>query len=269
LRFGPETDGSIEFWGNVPVVDGRRLQQLVQAIADRDYRAAKDTHDWLRLRETPQQRLADALLTLVQVAEAVENPDASASPNPGAVRVPTGAAQLMVIVPYERLLDRACERGVLMDGTAVSPGELRRLSCQADLVPVVLGTGSTVLDVGRRHRLAPAALRLAVSIRDGGCAFPGCTVQMWHCDVHHVIPWQLGGPTELGNAVALCQPHHALVEPAPPLPLPDGRVEAVDQWEVRIDSRGLPEFVPPLAADPTRTPIRRIASHVQELLDTG
>ncbi|HEY5473979.1 MAG TPA: DUF222 domain-containing protein, partial [Candidatus Limnocylindrales bacterium] len=49
LRFGPETDGSIDFSGSLPVLDGRPLQQLVQAIADRDYRSAKDTHDRKRL----------------------------------------------------------------------------------------------------------------------------------------------------------------------------------------------------------------------------
>src|SRR5665647_107656 len=74
LRFGPETDGSIDFSGSLPVLDGRRLQQLVQAIADRAYRTAKDTRDRRRLLETPQQRLADALSTLVTVASAVENP---------------------------------------------------------------------------------------------------------------------------------------------------------------------------------------------------
>ena len=268
LRFGPETDGSIDFSGSLPVLDGRRLQQLVQAIADRDYRSAKDTHDRKRLLQTPQQRLADALCTLVTAAGATTStPHGTAEPS--GVRVPTGAAQLMVVIPYEQLLDRACERGVLMDGTAVSPGELRRLACQADLIPVVLGTDSTILDVGRVHRLAPPALRLAVALRDGGCAFPGCTMPMWHCDVHHVTPWQLGGPTNLGNMVALCQPHHSLVEPAPPMRLPDGTFRTVDQWQVRIDSRGLPEFIPPEAVDPTQIPIRQIASHAQTLLDTG
>jgi len=268
LRFGPEGDGSIDFLGSLPVLAGRRLQQLVQAIADRDYRAAKDTRDRQRLQETPQQRLADALCILVTAAGATTSASHGTT-EPSGVRVPTGATQLMVVIPYEQLLDRACERGVLMDGTAVSPGELRLLACQADLIPVVLGTGSTVLDVGRVHRLAPSALRLAVTLRDGGCAYPGCTVPMWHCDVHHVTPWQLGGPTNLGNAVALCQPHHSLVEPAPPIRLPDGRLHTVDQWQVRIDSRGLPEFIPPVAVDPTQTPIRQIASHAQTLLDTG
>src|SRR5665647_2172860 len=74
LRFGPEADGSIDFSGSLPVLAGRRLQQLVQAIADRAYRTAQATRDRRRLLETPQQRLADALSTLVTVASAVENP---------------------------------------------------------------------------------------------------------------------------------------------------------------------------------------------------
>ncbi len=268
LRFGAETDGSLDFSGNLPVLDGRRLQQVVQAIADREYRSAKDTHDRRRLVETPQQRLADALSTLVVAAQAVENPSPSPSEgsSPG---LPAAATQVMVVVPYEALLDRACDRGVLMDGTSVSPGELRLRACDADLVPVVLGTGSTVLDVGRRHRLAPPGLRLAVALRDGGCAFPGCDTPMWHCDVHHIVPWQFGGHTSLGNLVALCRSHHRLVEPAPSSALDEGASEAVDQWEVRVDSRGLPEFLPPRAVDPAQVPIRKVASHAQLLLDTG
>ncbi|MBI4900686.1 MAG: DUF222 domain-containing protein, partial [Actinobacteria bacterium] len=268
LRFGAEADGSVDFSGSLPVLDGRQLQQVVQAIADRDYRSAKDTHDRRRLLETPQQRLADALSTLVVAAQSVENTGSSPADGAGP-GLPAAALQVMVVVPYEGLLDRACDRGVLMDGTPVSPGELRMRACDADLVPVVLGTGSTVLDVGRRHRLAPPGLRLAVALRDGGCAFPGCTTPMWHCDVHHVVPWQLGGATSLGNLVALCRSHHGLIEPSPLSALDDGRSEAVDQWQVRIDSRGLPEFLPPCAVDPARVPIRKVASHAQLLLDTG
>jgi hypothetical protein len=270
LRFGPETDGSVDFSGNLPVVDGRRLQQLVQSIADRAYRAAKDTRNRTALAETPQQRLADALVTLGTAVGAAEvrsvRGELRGTPD---VRVAPSAAQLTVVIPYEDLLDRASARGLLMDGTCVSPEELRRLACSANLVPVVLAGGSVVVDVGRAHRLAPAPLRLAVAVRDGGCAFPGCTVPVWHCDVHHIVPWQEGGSTALSNVVALCRTHHGLIEPAPPLRLPDGTLEPVDQWEVRIDGRGLPEFLPPAATDAARTPIRKGACHVQELLDTG
>ena len=58
LWFGSESDGSIEFGGSLPVVAGRRLQSMVQAVSDRRYRSAKDTRDRLALQETPQQRAA-------------------------------------------------------------------------------------------------------------------------------------------------------------------------------------------------------------------
>ena len=231
--------------GNLPVVDGRGLQQLLLAVADRGYRAAKEARNRAALVETPQQRLADALVSVTRAAAAVEgwlSGGATGSASGGLedlapelhrsasdVRVPPGAAQLLVVVPYDELLDRTAGRGLLMDGTPVSPGELRRLACSADVVPVVLDGGSTIVDVGRAHRLAPPPLRLAVAVRDGGCAFPGCTVPIWHCDVHHIVPWQQGGPTNLANVVALCRTHHGLIEPAPPLRLPDGSLERLDQ----------------------------------------
>jgi hypothetical protein len=289
LRFGPETDGSIDLSGSLPVVDGRQLQQLLQAIADRGYRAAKDTRNRAALAQTPQQRLADALVTLSTTAEATERggrtrreggsarvagprervadrgTETVAAGVEGAQTVPSDAAKLVVVVPYDQLLDRAIGHGLLMEGTSVSPSELRRLACSADIIPVVLDGASKIIDVGRTHRLAPPPLRLAVGLRDGGCAFPGCSVPIWHCDVHHIVPWQEGGPTDLANVVALCRTHHGLIEPAPPQRLPDGSAEHVDQWQVRITGRGLPQFIPPAAADPIRKPI----SHVQELLDTG
>jgi hypothetical protein len=56
LWFGPETDGSIDFGGSLPIVAGRRLQSMVHAVSDRRYRSAKDTRDRLALQETPQTR---------------------------------------------------------------------------------------------------------------------------------------------------------------------------------------------------------------------
>jgi hypothetical protein len=307
VRFGAECDGSVDFSGSLPVVDARRFQHLVQSVADRGYRAAKDTHDRRGLLLTPQQRLADALAIVVTAVEGREGLGAGASGGatagvgPGVAGGPTvgvgagltagpaedgkvarlprgtaprgsipgGATRISVVMSADDLLDRAMGRGLLADGTELSPGELRRLACGAELVPVVLGTESTVLDVGYAHRLAPWHVRHAVGLRDGMCAFPGCTAPLEHCDIHHIVPGQEGGPTNVSNLVASCRSHHGLIEPAPPLRDADGRFERVDQWEVRIDGRGLPEFVPPAAMDPHRRPVRRRASHVQELLDTG
>jgi hypothetical protein len=53
---------------------------------------------------------------------------------------------------------------------AFSAAAVRRLACDADILPVVLGTNSQILDVGRTHRLVTLALRLALVVRDHGCA---------------------------------------------------------------------------------------------------
>jgi hypothetical protein len=252
LWFGPETDGSIDVGGTLPVLAGRRLQNMVQAVADRRYRSAKDTWDRSALQETPQQRAADALVDILDAAEAVEHGSGKTT------RIPVGAAQLQVLIPYQDLLDRTAASGLLMDGTPVSAGDLRLLACSAELIPVVLGSESQVLDMGHTIRLAPPPLRRAIGLRDGGCAFPGCTTPVRHCDLHHVRPWQEGGPTDRDNIVALCRVHHALCEPRPPTTGPDGLPVIHDGWDVRIDGRGLPEFLPPSAMDPARTPIRRV-----------
>ncbi len=260
LSFGAEVDGSLDFGGSLPVVEGRRLQGMIQAIADRNYRSAKDTHDRLALQETPQQRAADALIQVVGAAQSVESAASDAS------RLPVTTTQLHVLIPYDELLDRSSTAGLLTDGTRLSPGELRIMACSADVIPAVLGSKSEVLDLGRAVRLASPALRRAVGLRDGGCAFPGCDAPLRHCDLHHVTPWQDGGPTNRDNLVALCRVHHSLCEPRPPTKAADGTQVPQDGWDVRIDRRGLPEFLPPRVVDPDRTPVRR-SGHAATLFE--
>jgi hypothetical protein len=66
------------------------------------------------------------------------------------------------------------------------------------------------LDVGRRTRSIPPAIRRALRTRDAGCRFPGCTHQRY-VDAHHIEHWADGGETKLSNLVTLCRLHHRLV----------------------------------------------------------
>jgi hypothetical protein len=66
--------------------------------------------------------------------------------------------------------------------------------------------GKTI-DVGRKTRTIPAALRRALDARDGGCRFPGCTNRIF-TDGHHILHWLEGGETSLDNTVLLCRRHH-------------------------------------------------------------
>jgi hypothetical protein len=77
----------------------------------------------------------------------------------------------------------------------------RRLVCDAKVIPVVLGSRSEPLDLGRASYPVSAALRRALVIRDGGCAFPGCGRPRQWCHSHHVRHWTDGGTTALDNLV--------------------------------------------------------------------
>jgi hypothetical protein len=67
------------------------------------------------------------------------------------------------------------------------------------------------LDVGRRTRTVPPAIRTALVVRDRGCAFPGCDRPPSWTDAHHLEHWADGGPTALDNLVLLCRRHHRAV----------------------------------------------------------
>lgn len=75
---------------------------------------------------------------------------------------------------------------------------------------VVVDAGGTPLDVGRKTRTIPPAIRRALHVRDGGCRFPGCTRRSF-LDAHHIEHWSAGGATSRDNLVLLCSFHHTLV----------------------------------------------------------
>ena len=66
------------------------------------------------------------------------------------------------------------------------------------------------LSVGRKTRAIPPAIMRALTTRDGGCRFPGCTHTRF-ADGHHIKHWADGGETSLSNLVLLCRHHHRLV----------------------------------------------------------
>jgi hypothetical protein len=109
----------------------------------------------------------------------------------------------------ERAADGSCARSELEDGTRVSAETSRRISCDAGVVRVRHAPDGSILDVGRKTRSIPPALRRALEVRDRGCRFPGCGSRF--TDAHHVRHWADGGETSLENCLLLCHHHHRLV----------------------------------------------------------
>ncbi len=98
-------------------------------------------------------------------------------------------------------------------GIHVGKEAARRIACDAGHVVLRHTPDGGVLDVGRRTRTVPTALRRALEGRDHNqCQFPGCSSR--RCDAHHVVHWADGGKTQLSNLVSCCRFHHRLVHEA-------------------------------------------------------
>ena len=85
---------------------------------------------------------------------------------------------------------------------------MRRIACDADIIPVVLDGRSVPLDVGRAKRLATAHQRRALESAHETCAIEACLVPYHHCSIHHIEYWENGGSTDLNNMIPLCSKHH-------------------------------------------------------------
>ncbi len=81
--------------------------------------------------------------------------------------------RVVVLVDYDDLVRSVAGATLMGSNTRISPSEARRLACDADILPVVLGSDSQILDVGRTTRLFTGDLRQAIAVRDRGCVFPG------------------------------------------------------------------------------------------------
>ena len=97
------------------------------------------------------------------------------------------------------------------DGLELPPASVLRLLCQGLVTPVIKDRDGNVLFVGRTVRNANRSQRRALRVMYRSCAFEGCEVPFHRCEIHHIIPWERGGPTDLDNLIPLCSRHHHLV----------------------------------------------------------
>ena len=221
LKLRPDHHGSMTITGRLPITDAALLGAQIDALMPpiSSYRQTGDLPG-------PDARRADALILLAEIAA-----NAGTVPAQGFDR-PTAK----ITIPLTTLTTGVGPAAVLDNGQPISAGEARRLACDADIIPIILGTRSEILDVGQPHRLFSRGLRTALNMRDQGCAFPHCETPAAACEAHHIIPWHHGGQTVLSNGILLCPWHHRLVEPDP------GQSEH-SQWQVHLDEEtGRPWF---------------------------
>jgi hypothetical protein len=194
--------------------------------------APRPAADGLPDQRSYDHRNADALVELATRAL-----DRGELPTEGGER-----PHLTVTIDYDTLTQQI--REATLDGVGpISPESARRLACDAGVIPMLLGTRSEPLDVGRKSYAVPTPMRRALVQRDGGCAHPGCAIPPEWCTAHHIVPWLDGGPTALHNLVLLCPHHHRMVHHS------QWTIEMVDNY---------PVFHPPpwLGDRPLQNPLR-------------
>ncbi|QNO36713.1 DUF222 domain-containing protein [Protaetiibacter sp. SSC-01] len=151
------------------------------------------------------------------------------------------AVTMLVTVALETLESGTGTARIAGVDEPICAGTARRLAAEAEIIPVVLGTGSEVLDLGRSTRLFTEAQRRAMAARDGGCIWPGCDVPPAWCEAAHLIAWILAGLTDLDNGALLCAHHHRRFDH--------------EGWALRRDD-GVPSLIPPPWLDPRQRPRR-------------
>ena len=225
-------DGTHQGGFTIPEFVADQLRTMLDAIAaPRNQHEADDSDVLLDERPTTNQRYGHAFSTLIEKFPT--------GVLPGAAGV---GPRMTVNVDFDVLVGTV--RAATLDtGTRLSPGEARRLACDLEILPVVLGGESSVLDVGRAKRHYDRHQRVALGHRDGGCTFPGCERPPDWCDAHHGRePWSHGGPTDIADGVLICPFHHRLIHQG--------------DWTLQFADDGAPEYIPPPRIDSTARPRR-------------
>jgi hypothetical protein len=234
LKLIRQHDGTLKIRG---VLD-KESAALALAVLD-PLAAPLPTVDGVPDTRLPEGRNADAFMQLCQLA------------TPALPEVRGERPHMFVTTTLESLqLQVGSTLGSLEGGYLIGREAVRRIACDANIIPVVLGSAGQPLDIGRSTRIVPQGLRRALILRDGGCAFPGCDRPPLWCDAHHIDHWADGGPTSLCNLALLCVRHHDRVHK--------------DGWSVKIID-GLPWSIPPAWLDPQQRPRLHSRYRVREL----
>ena len=219
-----DDDGMVVLRGRLTPEIGAVVQRALEAAADRLFQEAAHVSPGNRIAEevTPAQRRADALGLLAECAlgadldcgtagdryQVVLHVDAAALQTTSESAA-AGALDVMESYPSTTADPGQAVVELNNGATNVSAETSRRIACDASLVAMRYTRDGSVLDVGRKTRAIPTAIRRALLKRDRHCQFPGCTAR--RCDGHHIRHWADGGPTRLDNLTLLCRRHHRAV----------------------------------------------------------
>ncbi|WP_328609103.1 13E12 repeat family protein [Amycolatopsis sp. NBC_00345] len=234
FRYTRTRDGRMKYTGEFDPDTATLAEQLFTVLAKPDPADSFGNPD----PRTRSQRQGDAIAAVLDLA--ARAPD-----------LPVKAGERAVATITVSLDDLQRRAGtVMLDGhDPMTVSQLRRLCCDAKVLPAVLGGSGEVLDLGRAVRTATPAQRRALAVRDKGCTAPWCTRGAKWTTPHHIEYWTNphggpGGPTDIGNMALMCDRDHLLAHHG--------------GWDIRLRN-GVVEWIPPAWLDPQRRPRRNTA----------
>jgi len=173
------------------------IEAIINSETDRQYRVAVREHD--------TAGVAMPSMGVLRCRAVVELLRRGANPN-------TSGGKRHTSVVLAVGVDRdGCRSGVhSTNGTPVDAVAAATLMCDAVFHPVFVDPANNPLNMGRSVRLFTPAQKHALTLRDGGCVFPGCDQPPERCEGHHKHPWAQGGRTDVGCGAMLCPRHHGL-----------------------------------------------------------
>jgi hypothetical protein len=217
LTFANSDDGMVYVNGMLDKVGGAAVQAALEPLAQR---TGKDDD---RCRE---RRVADALVDVCM--HSLDN------------GVPSRRTHLQVTTSLETLLGLSGAPAAEMEfSLPISAKAVERLACDCSVTRILLGSDSTVIDVGRAKRTISGPQRKALRVRDRGCVWPGCDRPATWTEGHHLVHWIHNGPGNLPNLVLLCYRHHWMVHEG--------------EWQIVRGDDGRMLTIPPI------TPYQRLA----------
>ena len=213
-------EGMLRLWAKLDPEVGAAVEANLEALRRQYWLDDKQVRSGCR---TPAQRDADVLayalagITLTDTDSAAvdrlrarSRPDHLPTHEPAAGnperRLPP--AQISVLIGLDALRGQTDVAGLTDAGVELPPEIVRRLACDAEIIPMILGGPGGPADAGRSTRTVSLRLRRLLIARDRHCRWPGCAEPPSRCDAHHVHHWIHGGRTDLDNLVLLCHRHH-------------------------------------------------------------
>jgi hypothetical protein len=213
LNWHIDDDGCWVMKGRFTPEQGALIQKALEKAMDEQFAERQDEHadvaaatprgdvdEWMRPQPIATRR-ADALERLADAFLAGDHGTAS------------GGDRYLINIHTEADVLQADGVGAEADCDEcghVAAETSRRMACDASVVKWREDEDGEPLDIGRKTRTIPPAIRRALQRRDGGCRFPGCSCRRF-VDAHHIVHWADGGETSMDNLVLLCRRHHRLV----------------------------------------------------------